>query len=74
VIVPVAVLIWVGAADLLSGVIILVTVDLSAFGAAGRALRKLGEADRKVARGEARSAYTKGCGAAVALIAAGTAI
>ena len=48
--------------------------DLSAFGAAGRALREVAEADRRVARGEARSAYAKGCGAAVALIAAGTAI
>ena len=48
--------------------------DLSAFGAAGRALREVDEADRRVARGEARSAYAKGCGAAVALIAAGTAI
>jgi ATP-binding cassette subfamily C protein CydCD len=48
--------------------------ELSAFGAAGRALREVGEADRRVARGEARSAYAKGCGAAVGLIAAGTAV
>jgi len=55
--------------DLLRG-----AAELSAFGAAGRALREVGEADRRVARGEARSAYAKGCGAAVGLTAAGTAV
>ena len=55
--------------DLLRG-----AAELSAFGAAGRALHEVAEADRGVARGEARSAYAKGCGAAVTMIAAGTAV
>ena len=48
--------------------------ELSAFGATGRALLDVADADRGVARGEARSAYAKGAGAAVAMIAAGTAV
>ncbi len=55
--------------DLLRG-----AAELSAFGAAGRALHEVAEADRGVARSEARSAYAKGCGAAVTVIAAGTAV
>ena len=48
--------------------------ELTAFGAAGRALRQVADADRAVARGEARSACAKGSGAAVAMLAAGAAV
>jgi ATP-binding cassette, subfamily C, bacterial CydCD len=48
--------------------------ELSAFGAAGRALGAVGDADRGLARGEARSAYAKGAGAAVGMLAAGAAV
>ncbi|MBV9795621.1 MAG: thiol reductant ABC exporter subunit CydD [Actinobacteria bacterium] len=48
--------------------------ELSVFGAAGRALRMVTDAGQAVARGEGRSAYARGTGAAVALLAAGTAI
>jgi ATP-binding cassette subfamily C protein CydCD len=48
--------------------------ELSVFGAAGRALGTVTDAGQAVARREARSAYGRGTGAAVALLAAGTAI
>ncbi|HEY4461876.1 MAG TPA: thiol reductant ABC exporter subunit CydC, partial [Streptosporangiaceae bacterium] len=48
--------------------------ELAAFGATGRALRAVDDADRAVTRGEARSAYGKGTGAAVAFLAAGFAV
>ena len=48
--------------------------ELSVFGATSRALRQVTDSGQAVARSEARSAYARGTGAAVALLAAGTAV
>jgi ATP-binding cassette subfamily C protein CydCD len=48
--------------------------ELSVFGAADRALGTVSDAGQAVMRGEARSAYARGTGAAVALLAAGTSV
>jgi thiol reductant ABC exporter CydC subunit len=55
--------------DLLRGV-----RELAVYGGAGRALREVEHADRALARGEARSAYARGTGAAVSALAAGAAV
>jgi ATP-binding cassette subfamily C protein CydC len=56
-------------ADLLRG-----AAELTAFGAAGRALAAIAATDRKLAAGRARSGQARGIGAAVVALAAGAAV